>query len=168
MVPDFGVPSPGLTDPHVKCDHYALTQIHDPANKGIVLATNNTGTVDFMANPGGNAAVQDTTARQVTQSAAVDSARYARHNHGSFAGLSLATLRHYVPEARSGEPGYLIAAQAIDGGTGFIVTARGEGTEDTFTITHLRSGSVLYACSRVDGGAGRHGCQDLKGGHGRW
>lgn len=152
---------------HRQCDYYAAAQIYTGSNLGIVLVTDNTGVVDFMAQPG-NAAVQDATARQIAQTAAVDSERYARDNHGSFVGLGLVTLRHRVPEARSGEPAYLIAAHAIDGGTGFIVTARAEGTADTFTITYGRSGSALRTCTRIDGGAGRYGCQHLTGRHGRW
>lgn len=41
---------------HAKCDAYTRTQIAAPGNKGIVLATADTGTVDFMAQPGSAAA----------------------------------------------------------------------------------------------------------------
>jgi hypothetical protein len=152
---------------HDGCDAYTRIQIAAPKNRGIVLATDNTGGVDFMAQPG-NAAVQDTTARQIANRAATDAARYARRHRGSFAGLSLATLRHQVPEARSGRSAYLIAARAIDNGTGFVVTARAEGTEDTFTITHRPAGAGQRTCTTVDGGAGRSGCQRVNRGHGRW
>lgn len=165
QIPDYGVWTADVA--HIKCDAYTDVQIHDASNKGIVLVTDNTGDVDFMAQPG-SAAVQDTTAQAVADHAAADAKRYGRHHHGRFSGLSRHTLRDEVPEARSGEPGYLIAAHAIDGGDGFTVTARGEGTDDTFTITDRPSGAVLHTCTRVDGGAGRHGCQHLKGGHGGW
>jgi hypothetical protein len=164
-IPAYNAWDPTLA--HTKCDQYTLTQIPLPTNKGIVLVTDSTGMVDFMAQPG-SAAVQDTTARTVADHAAADAKHYGRHHHGRFSGLSLRRLRDEVPEARSGEPGYLIAAHAIDGGAGFTVTARGEGTEDTFTITDRPSGAVLHTCTRVDGGAGRHGCRHVKRGHGRW
>ena len=165
QIPGYGLA--GVAQAHMNCDVYTRTQIAAPANKGIVLVTDNTGMVDFMAQPG-SAALQDTTARRVAEDAAADAQRYGRHHHGRFSRLGLHRLRHEVPEARSGEPGFLIAAHAIDGGAGFTVTARGEGTEDTFTITDRPSGAVLHTCTRVDGGAGRHGCRHVKRGHGRW
>ncbi len=165
-IPNYSLSSSGTA--HTKCDDYTRTQIAAASNRGIVLATANTGMVGFMAQPA-QAAVQDTTARDITQHAATDSVRYGRRHHGSFRGLSLRWLRHHrVPEARSGEPAYLIAAHSIDGGAGFTITARGEATEDTFTITDRPSGAVLHTCTRVDGGAGRHGCRHVKRGHGRW
>jgi hypothetical protein len=166
QIPDYGSSRDGYAA-HAKCDDWADIWIHSAENKGIVLVTENTGMVDFMAQPG-NAAVADTTAQTVANHAAADAKLYGRHHHGRFSGLSPHTLRDDVPEARSGEPGYLIAAHAIDGGAGFTVTTRGEGTEDTFTITDRPSGAVLHTCTTVDGGAGQHGCQHINGGHGDW
>jgi hypothetical protein len=165
QIPNYGAWDPTLA--HTKCDQYTRTQIPLPTNRGIVFVTDSTSSVDFMAQPP-KAAVQDATARQIAHDAAVDSERYARHNHGSFSGLNLHRLRSEVPEARSGEPAYVIAAHAINGGRGFKLTTRAEGTEDTFTITQLAFGGVMHTCTRVGGGAGRLGCQHLTAGHGRW
>jgi hypothetical protein len=165
QIPGYGAWDSTLA--HTKCDQYTRTQIPLATNKGIVLVTDNTDMVDFMAQPG-NAALQDTTARKVAEQAAADARRYGRHHRGRFSGLTLHRLRDDVPEARSGEPAYLVAAHAIDQGTGFTVTARAEGTDDSFTISDRPSGAVLHGCTRVHGGAGRHGCQHVKRGHGRW
>jgi len=157
----------GVDEGHMRCDDYARTQIAAPENKGIVFVTDDTGTIDFMAQPA-NAAVEQKTARNLAEDAAADAKRYGRRHHGRFSGLSLERLDDEFPDAGSGEPAHLVAARAIDGGAGFTVTAQGAATDDTFTITRRRSGAVLRTCKRVDGGAGRHGCRHLRGRHGRW
>src|SRR4051794_6676113 len=164
------IPNYGSWDKSVaytKCDEYARTQIPLPTNKGIVFVTQNTGRVDFMAQPA-NAAVEQKTAQNVADDAAAEAKRYGRRHHGSFSGLSLDRLGDEFPDAGSGEPAYLVAARAIHGGAGFTVTAQGAATDDTFTITRRASGAVRRTCTRVDGGAGRHGCRLLRGRHGRW
>ena len=100
--------------------------------------------------------------------AAADAKRYGRRHHGSFRGLSLRWFRGRVPEAHSGAAGYLVAAHPIGGGAGFKVTAQGEGTEDTFSIAHRPSDAAERTCTMGHGGAGRHGCQDVRKGHGHW
>jgi hypothetical protein len=157
----------GVDEGHARCDVYARAQIAKPENQGIVLATYYNRTVDFMAQTVSSATEQKS-AQNVVQDAAAAARRYGRRHHGRFSGLTLDRPDDAIPDPGSGEPAYLIAARAIDGGAGFTVTAQGAATDDTFTITRRASGAVQRTCTRVQGRASRHSCQHLRGRHGRW
>ena len=101
----------------------------------------------------------DVAAKEVARSAAQASETYQTDHSGQYTGLEPSVLHQYeaaIPTASGNGNAWLSAAEAIESGGGYAVTATAAGTGDTFTFERKANGEVVRTCKAE--GTNKNGC----------
>ncbi len=102
----------------------------------------------------------DAAGKEVARSSAVAAETYATDHNGLYSGLEPTVIHEYehaIPTAAGGGNAYDSAAEAIEEGRGYTVTATA-GNGDKFTWTRNGSGVVSRTCE-LKAGNNKGGCQ---------
>jgi type IV pilus assembly protein PilA len=102
----------------------------------------------------------DAAGKEIARSSAVAAETYATDHDGLYTGLEPSAVHEYehaIPTAAGGGNAWDSAAEAIEGGKGYTVTAT-TSNGDKFTWTRSGSGEVTRTCE-VKAGNNKGGCQ---------
>jgi type IV pilus assembly protein PilA len=98
----------------------------------------------------------DASAKELARTAETTAETIATEHNGNYAILTepkvLQEAEKTIPIAAASGNAYISAAQAIESGEGYEVTATAPATSDTFTIKKLKSGAVERTCTGTGGG----------------
>ncbi len=101
----------------------------------------------------------DANAKEVARTAQLAAETYAIDHATNYTGVEPNTLKEYETSLQLAEGGgnaWLSAAEATEGGKGFVVTATAPTSADTFTVTKAATGEITRTCKAV--GSNKSGC----------
>jgi len=102
----------------------------------------------------------DANAKEVARTAELAAETYASDHSATYTGVEPTTLKEYDASLQLVEGNgnaWLSAAEATEGGAGYVVTATAPTSNDTFTVTKSAAGEVTRTCKAV--GSNKTGCQ---------